>query len=77
LAKIAGFQVGFDSRKVVSMPDDLSKRRPQDSSRINVHEAWELEYWCRVLGKTPQQLMAAVQAVGTSVDAVKKYFGRI
>lgn len=58
------------------MADDLSKRRPQDASKINVHEAWELEYWCKELGVTPAQLKAAVQAVGTSVSAVKKHLGK-
>ena len=58
------------------MADDLSKRRPQDSSKINVHEAWELEYWCKHLGVTAQQLKDAVKAVGTSVDAVKNHLGK-
>lgn len=58
------------------MSDDLSKKRPQDSSKINVHEAWELEYWCKKFGVTAQQLKDAVQAVGTSVSAVKKYLGK-
>lgn len=58
------------------MSDDLSKRRPQDATKINVHEAWELEYWCKTLGVTAQQLKDAVKAVGTSVDAVKKYLGK-
>jgi hypothetical protein len=55
------------------MSDDLTKRRPQDASKINVHEPWELEYWCKELGVTPQQLKAAVAAVGTSVAAVKQH----
>ena len=55
------------------MADDLTKRRPQDASKINVHEPWELEYWCKEFGVTPQQLKAAVAAVGTSVAAVKQH----
>ncbi|MPT33491.1 MAG: DUF3606 domain-containing protein, partial [Chryseobacterium sp.] len=27
------------------MSDDLSKRRPQDGTKVNVNETWELEYW--------------------------------
>jgi hypothetical protein len=27
------------------MSDDLTKRRPQDASKINVHEPYELNYW--------------------------------
>jgi hypothetical protein len=58
------------------MPDNLKDRQPQDASKINVHEAWELEYWCKALGVTPQQLKDAVKAVGVSVIAVKKYLGK-
>lgn len=58
------------------MSDDLSKRRPQDASKINVHEAWELEYWSKELGVTKEQLKEAVRAVGTSVAAVKRYLGK-
>jgi len=28
------------------MSDDLTKRRPQDSSKVNVHEPWEANWWC-------------------------------
>jgi hypothetical protein len=57
------------------MADDLTKRRPQDATKINIHEAWELEYWCKALGVTSQQLIDAVKAVGTSVLAVKAHLG--
>ncbi|MDM1556117.1 DUF3606 domain-containing protein [Chryseobacterium indologenes] len=58
------------------MSDDLSKRRPQDASKINVNEYWELEYWSKELGVTKEQLKEAVRAVGTSVAAVKRYLGK-
>ncbi len=58
------------------MSDDLTKKRPQDASRINIHEAWEVEYWCKALGCTKDELIAAVAAVGTSVSAVREYLAR-
>ncbi|HWA85363.1 MAG TPA: DUF3606 domain-containing protein [Opitutus sp.] len=58
------------------MPDDLKKRGPQDASRINVHEPWEVEYWCKELGCTSAQLIAAVQAVGPMVAAVRRHLGK-
>jgi hypothetical protein len=58
------------------MSDNLTKKRPQDASKINVHEAWELEYWCKEMGVTAQQLKDAVAKVGTSVSAVKKHLGK-
>lgn len=58
------------------MSDDLSKRRPQDASKVNVHEAWEVKYWCNEFGCTESQLRAAVQAVGVSAAAVRRYLGK-
>ena len=58
------------------MSDDLTKKRPQDASKINIHEAWEVEYWCRELRCTKEQLIAAVRTVGVSAAAVRKHLGR-
>jgi hypothetical protein len=55
------------------MPDDLRRRRPQDSSRININEPYEVEYWTQTLGVTESKLRRAVDAVGTSVEAVRKW----
>jgi hypothetical protein len=55
------------------MADDLSKRAPQDASRINVHEPWEINYWSQKFGVSKVQLSAAVEAVGTSVKAVAEH----
>ena len=54
------------------MPDNKSKTRPQDASRINVHEKYEVEYWSKKFGVTPEQLKAAVAKVGVSAKAVEK-----
>ena len=54
------------------MPDDKTKTRPQDASRINVHEKYEVEYWSKKFGVTPDQLKAAVAKVGVSAKAVEK-----
>ena len=29
------------------MSDDVRKRGPEDRSRINVNEPWELKYWSK------------------------------
>ena len=55
------------------MSDDLHKRRPQDASKVNVHEAWELEYWTKKFNCTKAQLVAAVDAVGVGAHAVEKH----
>ncbi len=54
------------------MPDDKSKTRPQDSSRVNVHEPYEVEYWCKHFGCTKQQLVDAVKKVGVMVRDVER-----
>ena len=59
-----------------TMSDDKTKRRPLDASRINIHEEYEVNWWCHELGITKAQLVAAVNAVGTSAAAVKKHLGK-
>jgi predicted 3-demethylubiquinone-9 3-methyltransferase (glyoxalase superfamily) len=58
------------------MSDDLKKRRPLDSSRINIHEEYELNWWSDHFGVSKQAIINAVKAVGTSAAAVKKYLGK-
>lgn len=58
------------------MGDNLLKRRPLDASRINVHQDYEVNWWCDEFKVTKAQLIAAVNAVGTSASAVKKYLGK-
>jgi hypothetical protein len=52
--------------------DDKSKKGPQDSSRINMHEDYEVSYWTKKFGCTKQELQAAVNKVGVSAAAVEK-----
>ena len=58
------------------MSDDLGKKRPQDASKINLTEQWEIVYWCGKFGCTEAQLRAAVKAVGNSAAAVEKYLNK-
>lgn len=58
------------------MSDNLQKKRPQDASKVNVHEAWEISYWCEKWNVSKNQLIAAVNAVGVSSSAVAKYLGK-
>lgn len=55
------------------MPDNLSKKHPQDASRINLGQKWEIEYWTKKLHTTETKLKNAVSKVGNSVSDVKKY----
>ena len=54
------------------MPDDKSKRGPADSSRINIHEDYEVSYWTKKFGCTKAELEAAVKKVGVMASDVEK-----
>ncbi len=62
--------------KFYFMSDDLTKKRPQDASKINIHEPYELNWWAHDLGVAKQQIIDAVKAVGVSAAAVKKHLGK-
>ena len=47
--------------------------RPADPLRVNVTRYDDIRYWSREFKCTPDQLRAAVKAVGTSSAAVKAY----
>jgi hypothetical protein len=58
------------------MADNLGKRHPQDASRINVHEDWEVRYWTDKWQVSRQQLMDTVKRVGVQVSDVAKALGK-
>jgi hypothetical protein len=58
------------------VPDDKTKIRPQDATKVNVHEKYELEYWTKKFGVTPDQLRIAVAKVGPSARAVEQQLKR-
>ena len=58
------------------MPDDKTKRGSQDRSKINVEEKYEIDYWTRKFGVTPDELRDAVKKVGPSVEAVERELER-
>lgn len=51
--------------------DDLSKKGPQDRSRINVNEEHELRYWSETLNVSADELKEIVQRVGVNADDVR------
>jgi hypothetical protein len=58
------------------MPDNLKRRQPEDPKRINIHEAWELEYWCSSLGESKTRITQAVKTVGPMVADVKAWLAK-
>ena len=55
------------------MADNLNDRGPQDRSRINMTEDWEVSYWTKELGCSQDELRKAVGEVGSSAEAVRTY----
>lgn len=53
--------------------DNKSNVGSPDRDRINIHENYEVEYWTKTLGISAEELRKAVEAAGTSADAVRKH----
>lgn len=53
------------------MADDNNNRGPQDRSRINLSEDYEVQYWTDKFGVSRAQLEEAVREVGSSAEAVE------
>jgi hypothetical protein len=58
------------------MTDDKTLRGPQDRSRINVEEDYEVRYWTDALDIDEPTLRGAIQAVGSSAEDVRDYLAR-
>lgn len=58
------------------MSDDLSKRRPQDASKISLTEQWEINYWCKEFGISEAKLQEVVKKIGNSAAEVRKHLGK-
>jgi hypothetical protein len=46
------------------MADDRNLRGPQDRQRINLSEDYEVTYWSKKWGVSPEQLAEAVRGPG-------------
>lgn len=54
------------------MSDDLSKRGPQDRTRVNVNEAHEVRYWSEKWNVSEDELREAVKRVGVMAADVER-----
>jgi hypothetical protein len=54
----------------------LEIKQPRDPQKVNVNEAWELNYWSQKFGVSAAQLHIAVSKVGTRTKNVERYLGR-
>jgi hypothetical protein len=58
------------------MADDKSNRGPADRARINIHEAYEVEYWSKELGIIPDRLRELVGQHGVMAADIRKALGK-
>ena len=56
--------------------DDKKNTGAPDRDRINLQEDYEVQYWTKALGVSADELRQAVDAVGTSADAVRRQLGK-
>lgn len=63
---------GEDS-KGEPMSDNTALRGPQDRSRVNMSEDYEVRYWTEKFGVSKERLATAVNEVGSSVSAIERY----
>jgi hypothetical protein len=63
----------FRQPQETAMSDDKTQTGGADRKRIDVHEDYELQDWSKKFNVTPDKLKEAVQAVGTSADAVERH----
>lgn len=59
------------------MPDDKTKKIPQDAKRISLTDPDEVRYWCDAFDCTERELKEAVDRVGHSADSVREEIRRI
>ena len=58
------------------MSDNKDIRHPHDGKRIDVNDRHEIRNWTKSFAVTEKELKAAVSAVGTSSEAVRKKLGK-
>lgn len=58
------------------MPDNLKRRQPEDPTKINMNQAWEVNYWCDKFGISETKLRLAVIIAGPMVKDVEKHLGK-
>ena len=63
-------------KKERNMSDDKTQRGPQDASRINMNEDYEVQYWTKRFGVSKERLQSAVDRAGVGADAVAKELGK-
>lgn len=63
-----------ETKKHNHMVVDTNKVFPQNESRVNVNEFYEVQYWKLKFNCPKEELEKAVKTVGVSTDKVGEFF---
>lgn len=58
------------------MADDKTNRGPADRARININENYEVEYWSKDLGISPDRLRELVAKHGVMAADIRHALGK-
>jgi hypothetical protein len=58
------------------MADNLNIKGPEDRTRINTKEDWEVKYWSQKFDVSADRLRDAVRSVGTMARDVARHLGK-
>ncbi len=53
--------------------ETIRKQKPRDTSRIDINNEDEMQWWCGQLSCNEMRIKNAVSSVGDSADAVRRY----
>ena len=59
------------------MSDNLKEKAPQDASKVNVNQSYEVTYWSNKFNCTEAELKQAVKNVGVMAVDVEKEVKRL
>ena len=57
--------------------DDLKKKGADDRTKINMNEAWEVDFWTHELAVSKDELQKVIDKVGNSTAAVRRELGQL
>lgn len=58
------------------MSDNTNIRQPEDPTKVNINQQWEIDYWCKKWSITKERLLKIVKKVGPMVVDIKKELAR-
>jgi len=56
------------------MPDNNKRIKQHDDKIINITAPYAIRNWCSLFEITKEELISAIDAVGTNAGNVRKYF---